>query len=199
MPFWALTPARKWCLTMVISVTVSAMSRSSSFAFRAGHHHVEAGRLPGEERAHLVERQVAVAKDDVELVEEHEVVARGLAPARLDHRLRRLPGGLGGADVARPVLGLPGEAFPHGADVDLVREAFEDGALPGLPLALDVLDDPHPLAVADRPGDEAERRGRLPLALPGVDDEETLLDGLGSQGSGPGPPCACAPSRWRGG
>ena len=54
-------------------------------------------------------------------------------------------------------------------------------ALAGLPFALHVLDDADLHAVAERAHHQSERRRGLPLALPGVDDEKTLLDGLGGQ------------------
>ena len=151
------------------------------FGVAPGHDDVQRRRLAGEECADLVERQVAVPEDDVQLVEQDEVVARRIAVAGLDHLLRRLPCRPCGADVPGAVLGLPREPLAHGADIDPIRKTLQDRALAGLPLALHVLHDACAHAVADRARDEAERRGGLPLPLPGVDDEQALLAGLGGE------------------
>ena len=133
-------------------------------------------RLVPKRFQHFFKRQVVVAQHDVELIQDHHVVS----PIG-DHLLGGLPRVPGRFYVARPVLGLPGEAFAHGADHHLIGEGGKGMAFAGLPLALDELHDADLHAVADRPHGEAEGGGRLSLARPGVDDEEALLDGLGGE------------------
>src|SRR6516162_4846030 len=108
----------------------------------AGDDDVEVARL-GLKRGHnLAERQIVVAQDDVEFVKQYQPVGRVG-----DHRLRDLPGGARGGDVAGAVLSVPGEALAHRPAGDEIPKAFERDTLPGRPHTLDELDDPnaHPV------------------------------------------------------
>src|SRR5579872_4363784 len=70
----------------------------------AGDDDVEAGPARGERRNDGGEVEIAVAQRDVELIEDDE------AEARVRHQLKRLgEGAFGRRDIAREVLGLPGE------------------------------------------------------------------------------------------
>src|SRR3546814_14225794 len=89
----------------------------------------------------LAERQVVVAQRNVDLVEQDHVVGATLfgikgAAAGVDHLLGGLPGRRGGGDVARAVLGIPGEALAHRLDGHLIAEALQRGAPAGLPLEI---------------------------------------------------------------
>src|SRR3546814_291549 len=145
----------------------------------AGHDDVQHLRALAEKVHHLAERQVVVAQRNVDLVEQDHVVGATLfgikgAAAGVDHLLGGLPGRRGGGDVARAVLGIPGEALAHRLDGHLIAEALQRGALAGLPLALPELHDADPHAVAQRAEHQAEGSRRLALALAGLDDEEPL-------------------------
>jgi hypothetical protein len=76
------------------------------------------------------------SQHDVELVEDDYVQLRVL-----EHVLGRVPGGARGGDVARAVLGLPGEAFAHDLEGYLLRKALEQMTLAGVAPALDELHD----------------------------------------------------------
>ncbi len=94
MPFCAFTPAPKWCFTMPISVTRSAASISAAGVASGDDDmkHRPAGLKTGD---HLVQRQIVIAKRDVEFIEHNQTEARiG------HHHLRHLPAGAGGGDIA---------------------------------------------------------------------------------------------------
>src|SRR5205814_282978 len=110
---------------------------------------------------------------DVELVEDHE------AEAWVGHQLDRLgPGALGRRHVARAVLGLPGEALPHGVPRNAVAERRKRVALAGVPGALDELHHTDPMTASEHAQGEPECRRRFALTGPGMDDQQTFLDGF---------------------
>ncbi len=152
---------------------------SSGLALRPVTIDVQIARLGAQHVQHLVERQVVVAQHDVELVEQHEAIG-GIG----DHRLRLLPRRAGGGDVAGAVLGLPGEAFAHGAACDEIGKARQHRALAGLPRAFDELHDADAHGVADAAHHHAEGGGRFALAGAGMDDEEAALLRLGGEDLG---------------
>src|SRR5262249_9714247 len=92
-------------------------------------------------------------------------------------RLR--PGALGGSDVARKILGFPGEALPHRMPRHLVAEHRQRVSLGGVPRTLDELDDADPMATAQHAQRQAEGRRGFTLAGRGVDDEQPFFYGLG--------------------
>src|SRR5690348_14050409 len=119
------------------------------------------------------EVEIVVAQRDIELVEDNE------GKARVGHELPRLrPGTLGGRDITRTILRLPGEALAHRVPGDLIAKAGERVALGRMPRALDELHDADAMAAAEHAQGEAEGGRRLPLAGAGVHDQKTLLDRL---------------------
>src|SRR5260370_328836 len=125
------------------------------------------------QRHHLIKRQIIVAQRDVELVEHDEAQGRIVQQA-----LRDSPGTLAGGDVARLVLGFPGEPLAGGVPDHAVAERLQRGLLAGRP-ALDELHDADTPAVAERPQSEAEGGRRLAFAGPGVDHQQSFCDGFG--------------------
>src|SRR4029078_3894557 len=124
-------------------------------------------------RDHAIERQVVVAKRDIQLIENDQV------EALIGHQLLRLaPSALRRGDVAAEILRLPGEALAHGVPGDLIAELGQRVALGRMPGALDELHHADPLAAAEHAQREAERRRGFPLAGAGVHDQQALLDGL---------------------
>src|SRR5436309_1462984 len=136
----------------------------------AGDHDVRARRPLAEAGHHVVHRHPAVGHGVGELVEDKQVVvARGqLGPGDLPGVAalgRRL------VEVGR----LPGEAVTQGVPLDV--EMVGELALTDLPLTtLDELDDAHPPASGPGPSHDAEGGRRLPLAVPGVHQD----DGIGA-------------------
>ncbi len=111
--------------------------------------------------------------------------------ARIGHQLLRLrPGALGGGDVARAVLRLPGEALAHRVPRHLIAELRQRVALADLPRALDELHDADALAAPEHAQREAEGGRRLALAGAGVDDQQALLDASCPPPRRPARPCA---------
>src|SRR3546814_1584387 len=74
-----------------------------------------------------------------------------------------IPGGPRRGDVARPVLGVPGETLAHGAHRAELGELRQHLALAGLPRALDELHDADAHAVADGADREPHRCRGLAL------------------------------------
>src|SRR5580700_10286065 len=139
----------------------------------AGDDDVQALAACGERGNHGAEIEIVVAQRNVELVENDE------GKARIGHEFARLrPGALGGRDIARAVLRVPGEALAHRVPGDLIAEADERVALGRMPRALDELHDADAVAASEHAQGKAEGRGRFSLAGAGVHDEETLLDRL---------------------
>ena len=116
---------------------------------------------------------MVVAQRDVELIEDEQ------PDGRVGHQLLGLgPGALGGGDVARAILRLPGEPLAQRVPYDLIAEAIHGDALAGVPGALAELHDADAEAASERAQQQTECRGRLALPLAGVNDEQALLDGL---------------------
>ena len=90
-----------------------------------------------------------------------------------DQFRRRRPAVGGVGDVVRQVLGVPGEPVTEGVPVD--AELPAQLLLADLPLTgLDELHDGDVPVARQRTQHHAERRGRLALAVPGVDDDEGI-------------------------
>src|SRR6185503_948626 len=81
-------------------------------------------------------------------------------------------------DVARAILGLPGEAFTQGVPLHLIAEALDGSALARLPGTLAELHDAAAEAASQRAQQQTEGGRRLAFALAGVDDQQALFDGL---------------------
>src|SRR5690606_10177294 len=93
-----------------------------------GDDHVQIAAARGKSRDDRVDVEIFVAQSDIELIQTHES-HRGVG-----HQVERLfPGTLGGRDVARAVLRLPGEALAHRVPLDHVAEAGEGVLLAGVP------------------------------------------------------------------
>ena len=103
----------------------------------SGHHHGELAGSVRERSDHLIEGQVLVAKSDVELIEDEEVIRRRLATAGLDDANRLLPAMLCGGDVLLSVLAVPGKPLAADDVLDL-RKALERRLLSRLPLVLTI-------------------------------------------------------------
>ena len=135
-----------------------------------GDHDMQVGPPCLQGLDHLGERQIIVAKCNVDLVE-HDKLEVGI----LHQLLRRLPSLRRRGHVAGFVLRLPGEAFAKGVPAHHVAEALEHASFAGVPCALDELHHGALAAIADHAQHEAESRGRFALASPGMDDEQALL------------------------
>ena len=114
-----------------------------------------------ERRDDFGERQIVVAKRDVEFVE-HEETDRGIG----HHALGFRPGGARRRDIARAVLRLPGEALAHRAPLDLVAEALDGHPLARRPRALDELHHANAMATPERRATRA-RTPRSTCPCPG--------------------------------
>ena len=142
----------------------------------AGDDDVEIVPLGLQCRDDIEERQIVVAQDDVELVEQHQPIGRVS-----DHRLSRFPRLARGGGVAGAILRIPGEALTHRPAGDEVAEALECQALAGGPHSLDELDDAHWQTVTETAQHHPKGGGRLPLPFSGVDDQQAPLLRLGGQ------------------
>ena len=131
MPGCAFTPAAKWCLTSVISVTRSAAASSSGLALRPVTTTCRSLAARTERGDHGVEVEIVVAQRDIELVENDEL------EARIVHQFARFrPSALGRGDIAGAILRFPGETLAHRVPDDLIAELRQRVALGGVPGAL---------------------------------------------------------------
>src|SRR5277367_3499658 len=137
----------------------------------AGHDDMQTGSPLNERRDDFGERQIIVAKRDVELVE-HEETDRWIG----HHALGLSPRGARRRNIARAVLRLPGEAFAHRAPLGLGAEALDGYTLACRPGALDELHHTNAEATTKRPQRESERCCRLAFARTGVDDKQTFFE-----------------------
>ena len=123
---------------------------------------------------HFIKRYVAVTERDVDLVQQHHVVA-----LVADQFLRLGPGGGRGGDITLLVLRFPGKAFAHRMEIAQIGEmpAYEV-PLAGIHAALDELDHGTGKAVRDAAEDHSEGGGGFALSLARMDDDQTLFTGL---------------------
>ena len=152
-----------------ISDTKSAASMISAGCAAACEHHMLPRVASLQEVDHDLRVQVAQFHDHVDLVEDHQIIF-----ARLDGFLAHVPDFQGRGDILLGVLGIPGEAVTHGADLHIGRQSIGQLLLTGLPLALDVLDHEDLVSHAQGPERQAQRRRRLPLAIARIHEDQAV-------------------------
>ena len=204
MPRWPFCPASMGCLTLVISVTRSAISTSLRVGAAAGDDDVLVPGPAREGRDDVVDVDPAPLHRIGELVEDVEVVALVGEPA-LD--LRPALGGRGGVVVVGAGLARPRPARAHLVPLDRaalaglvvqLAEPLQHGLLADAPLGrLHELEDADSPALVPAAQREPERGGRLALAVAGVHHQQrpvaALPGGEPVVGDGARLPCGIRP------
>ncbi|MNO66519.1 hypothetical protein D3C76_573080 [compost metagenome] len=107
---------------------------------------------------------------DVQLIEHHQ------PDTRVAQQLTgNSPGGFGGGDIALAVLGFPGEALAHDMEAHLFGKTSVEQLLSRAVAALDELHHAALHAMAHGPGEHAERRTALALAVAGQHQQQPTL------------------------
>src|SRR5262249_1286490 len=135
------------------------------FGVAAGDDDVQVARFSFERRDDFDNRQIVVPQYDVEFVEQHQPI-RTIG----QHRFCRLPGPLRRRDVTGTILSVPGKALAHRPAGHETAEPLERNSFAGAPSAFDELNYADSHAVTEASQDHAKGRGRLALALAGMDD-----------------------------
>ena len=168
IPRWPFSPTSNGCLTLTISVTMSAASRISGRTPPAGDDHVLGTGPCGEHGEHLVGGDPAAGHDVGELVEDQQLVGLGG-----DRGLDLLPSLLGQLFRGRVLALDPGPGRAHLVPGDAERLGCL--LLADLPLArLHELEDPDRPVLGPAAQHQPEGSRRLALALAGVHDQPRL-------------------------